>query len=127
MSSDLFKNLGINVGKLVNDNLGASLLPATLTKVTQGARDVNDPTAGPTESTTDYSARGFIDNQDRRNLDGTLVDDGTKVVVLLGESISGGVVPTPADRVTIEGTLYSIENVDRDPASATYPMTVRPR
>lgn len=127
MSSDLFKNLGINIPKLINDNLGASLLPATLHKVSNGARDPLDPTAGPTETETDYACRGFIDSQDQENIDGTLVRAGDRVVTLLGASIEGGQVPSTEDRVTIEGTKYTIVTVDRDPASATYILTVRPR
>lgn len=126
MSSDLFKNLGINIPNLVNSNLGASLLPATLRKVTQGTRDASDPTAGRQPTTTDYSCRGFIDSQDRENFNGTLVDDGTRTVVILGASIASGQVPSTADRIIIEGTEYTIEALDRDPASAAYTLIVRP-
>lgn len=125
MSGDLFADLGLNIPDLVNENLGGSLLDATLRKVSQGARDPSDPTAGRSPTTSDYAAKGFIDSQDRRKFDGTLVDDGTKTVVLLGASIEGSQVPTPSDRIIIEGTEYNIVNVDRDPASATYTLTVR--
>jgi hypothetical protein len=126
VSGDLFKSFGINLPKLIADNLGNAVLPATLRKITQGSRTGGNLTGGRNPTTTDYSCRGFIDSQKRESLNGTLVDDGTKIVVLLGDTIAGGQVPSTSDRVLIEGTEYSIELIDRDPASATYTLTVRP-
>jgi len=126
MSRDLFKNFGIDIAKIVNDELGPSLLPATLRKVTQGVRDPLNPTAGRQPTTQDYTCKGFIDSQENNNFSDTLAMDGTKIIVLLGASIQSAQVPETEDRVLIEGTEYNIVEIDRDPASATYTLLVRP-
>lgn len=127
MGKKLFKNFGVDIAKTIKDNLGPSLLDATLTKVVNTGVNAADPTGAPLTSSTDYSCKGFIDSQERRAFDGTLIQDGTRVVVLLGDTISGGTVePTTADKVTIESTVFSIEQVDRDPDAATWTLTVRP-
>ena len=126
MSRDLFKNLGVDIAKLVNDNLGASVLPATLRKVTQGARDPINPAGGRQPTTADFTCRGFIDSQDNETFPDTLASDGTRIVVLLGASIQDAEVPETEDRILIESTEYNIIEIDRDPASATYTCLVRP-
>lgn len=126
MSQDLFKNLGINIAKIVNDNLGASVLDATLRKVTQTSRSAGNLTAGRQPTTADYTCKGFIDSQENQPFPDTLAKDGMKIIVLLGDSIESDQVPTTQDRVIIESTEYNIVEVDRDPASATYTLMVRP-
>ena len=127
MGKKLFKNFGVDIAKTIKDNLGASVLDATLTKVANTGVNPADPTGAPLSSETAYACKGFIDSQARRAFDGTLIQDGTRTVVLLGDTISGGTVePTTADKVTIEGTAFSIEKVDRDPDAATFTLTVRP-
>lgn len=128
MSKDIFKAFGIpDMPKLVQDALGgnAAVLPAIFHKVTAGARvSITDGTQ-PTE--VDTACRGFLDFQNDEFSEGTLVRNGRKVIVLLGNSL-GGAVPEPGDRITIEGIKYHIPNdgeVDRDPASVTYTCEVR--
>ena len=124
MGNPLF---GINISKLIKDNVAPGVLDATLTVVTAGTRTPGTLTGGTNPTTQDYSCRGFIDTQAVRDISGTLVDDGTKTIVLIGDTINGGATaPSTADRVTIEGTTYTIEAIDRDPAAATYTMICRP-
>jgi hypothetical protein len=124
MGRNLF---GANISKIIKDVLGPSVLDAVLTKVSNTGVNPADPTGAPVTSSTDYACRGFIDSQDRRAFNGTLIQDGTRVVVLLGDTISGGSVsPTTADTITIEGTEFSIVAIDRDPDAATYQCVVRP-
>ena len=91
--------------------------------------DVGDSPAGKTIVETDYACRGFIDYQRLADAAGTVTENGTKVIVLFGNSINGGATaPRPGDRITIEGTKYHIADdaeIDRDPASATYTCEVR--
>jgi len=126
MSGDLFKSFGVNLPKLIDDNLGKALLPATLTKVVVGTR--TDITGGTKPTEVPYTTRGFIDFQNQEFQNPTLAINGRKVVVLLGNPLPSGIFPEPGDRITIEGVEYHIPNdgeVDRDPASATYTCTVR--
>lgn len=120
MGNPLF---GVDIAKIVHDNMSAGLLVATLTKVAPTTRTVGQLAGGRNPSTTDYACRGFIDKKDRRNQDGQLVHDGSVTILLIGNSISGGSVsPDIGDRVTIEGATYTIEALDRDPAGATFTL-----
>lgn len=125
MGTPLF---GIDITKLVADNIGPGVLPATLTKVAPGTRTPGQLTGGTNPTTTDYSCRGFINKKDRRNQDGQLVHDGSVTILLLGGTISGGsVAPEIGDRVTIEGSTFVINALDRDPAGATFTLQCTPR
>ena len=120
------KLFGVDISKLVADNIGPGVLDATLTVVTPGTRSLTDPTAGTVPTTVDHACKGFIDTQRVRNFDGTLVEDGTKKLVLIGDTINGGATaPSVGDQVTLEGAVYRIEVVDRDPAAATYTLIGR--
>lgn len=123
MGLPLFQNYGIDIAKLINQHISPAVLPATLTKVTPGTRTAGQLTGGTNPTTTSYACRGFIDSKNRHDRDGELIDNGTETILLIGDSISGGTVaPTVGDRVTIEGTLYVIQTVGRDPAGATYSL-----
>ena len=104
------------------------MLDATLISVAAGTRTGN-LTGGTNPTSTSYPCRGFIDTQAVRFRNGTLVRDGSKVVVLIGDTINNGnTAPKPGDQITIEGTTYTIPDdgeIDRDPAAATYTCEVR--
>jgi len=132
MGTPLFSNLGIDVARLVKDNLAAALLDATLTKVTPATRTAGSLAGGTNPTTATFACKGFIDSQEVRDRKGNLVSSGKKRVVLVGDTIDGGsgVAPAPGDRILIEGTTYVIPDdgeVDRDPAAATYTCDVRER
>ena len=115
------KLFGVNISGLVNQNIGPGVLAATLTKYTSGTRTAGQLTGGTNPTSAAYTCRGFIDRQADRTSEGTLVDSGTVLIVLIGDSIdSGSAVPSTADHITIEGTVYTIRVIDRDPAAATY-------
>lgn len=126
MSQDLFKNLGVNIAKELQNALGASVLPCILRARTVGTPDPTDLTAGATISEKAHNCRGFLDSYDSRRFGETTIAQGTRVVVILGASLPTGVVPNPEDRVTIEGSTYVLTGpVVRDPASATYTCEIR--
>lgn len=119
MGNPLF---GVNISKLVADNIGPGVLDATLTVYTPGTRSA-DPTAGRQPTSVAHACKGFIDSKGRENIGGTLVKDGDVVIVLLGDTIDGGnTPPTLNDQVTIEGKTYRVAALDRDPAGATYTL-----
>lgn len=123
MSNKLF---GIDIAKIVADNIGPGVLSAVLTVVTPGTRTPGQLTGGTNPTTATYACKGFIDSKAQRNRDGQLVSDGTEKVLLIGNTIASGTVsPSIGDKVTIEGATYTIEVVDRDPAGATFTLIVR--
>jgi len=120
------KLFGVDISGLIKENIGPGVLDATLIVYTTGTRSPTQPTGGTNPTTVSHACKGFIDSQNKKDLSGTLAADGSKIVVLIGDTINGGnTAPTTADRVTIEGTTYTIEKIDRDPAAATYTMQVR--
>lgn len=127
MSQDLFKSFGINIAKLVNDNLGGAVLTVTLTKKTVGDRTSGNLSGGRSISTTDYSCKGFVDVFEDSQIDGTTVKRGDRKVVILGASLPSGIAPEPDDTITIEGETLEVvgDGVRRDPASATYECQCR--
>ncbi len=116
---------GQDIAGQIAQALGGHLLPATLTKVIPGARTPSNLPGGTGATTADYTARGIIEDYTDAQIDGTLIAAGDRKVLLLGASIAGAAVPMPGDRVTIEGATYNVRRVERDPAGATYSLTVR--
>lgn len=112
------KLFGVNISKLIKDNVGPGVLDCTLSKFTPGTRTAGSLTGGRNATSADYSCKGFIDSQARRYFDESEVEDGAIFVVLIGDTI--GAVPTVGDQITIEGATYTILKIDRDPAAATY-------
>ncbi len=115
------KLFGVDIAKLVNQNIGSGILDATFTRVVAGTRTAGNLTGGTKPTETDFACKGFIGEQDKEKLGGTLVDAGDIVIVLVGDSIdSGNTAPTVKDKVTIEGTTYRVRALERDPAKALY-------
>ncbi len=125
------KLFGVNISKLVKDNIGPGVLDATLTKSTSGTRTPGNLTGGTQPTETAYPCKGFIDVTKDRFMGGTLVRAGSRIVVLIGDTIDGGnaaSAPTPGDSITIEGTIWQIPQdgvIMRDPAAAVYEIEVR--
>ena len=115
------KLFGVDIAKLVNQNMASGLLPAVLTKVTRGDRTSGSLTSGPEITTETYTARGFVEDYRDADIDGTSIKKGDRKILLLGDSIASGAVPEPGDSIYIEGRTYGIIGpVKRDPAAATY-------
>lgn len=121
MGNPLF---GIDISKLIHDNISPGVLAATLVKRANTARTPGSLSGGLNPSSTSYSCRGFIDSKQKRFIDGTLVTDGAENIVLIGDSIVGA-VPEIGDRVTIEGRTFVVEQLDRDPAAAVYTLSCK--
>ena len=126
MSQDLFKNLGVNIARILNENLGPSVLPATLLVRTVGTPSATQLTGRPTTSEQSVPCRGFLDSFDSERFGSTEISQGSRVAALLGDSLPSSVVPKNEDRVIIEGeTLVLTGKIVRDPASALYVCEVR--
>jgi len=118
MGNPLF---GVDISKLIKDNIGPGVNDATLIKVTGGSRTGGQLTGGTNPTTASHACKGFIDILDRNRVDATLTEEADTLIALLGDTINGGsTVPTPGDRITILGTTYNVIQVLVDPAQAVY-------
>lgn len=127
---------GVNLSGIIKKEIGGNVLKdsafdAVLTKFTPGARGAN-PTGGTNPTSVQFNCKGMIDMQATRNLPGTLVENGQKVILLIGDTIDNGnpaSAPSSGDHILIEGTTYTLgenSSIDRDPAAATYTLVVSP-
>ncbi len=83
----------------------------TLTKTVQGSYD---PTTGLiTNTTTTQTGTGAVMEYNNRNVDGTLIKQGDRQLLLSPFLASGGslVAPAVGDTVTIGGTVYTVTQV----------------
>lgn len=113
------KLFGVDIQAEIGKAFGGQLVPLTLHSVTPGTRNPSDPTAGTAPTTVDVTSEGIVDSYRESQIDGSLIQQGDKQILILGQPL-GDVVPKPSDRVTIEGRSYSLIRVERDPAVATY-------
>jgi len=118
---------GLDIAKIINDEIAGAggVLDATLIQVTPGRRSATNPAGGTNPVVRSRRAKGFIDDYAERQIAETIVQTGDRRIILLGASIQGGAVPTPGDRIMIEGDSYQVIRVMRDPAAATYTCQVR--
>lgn len=120
------KLFGTDISGLVAKNIGPGVNAATLHVVTPGTRSTTDPTAGTAPTTVNVACKGFLDKLRQSHYQNTLVKVGDQLVVLVGDTISGGtVVPKAGDKVTILGGTYEVIHVDTDPAKAVYECVSR--
>lgn len=124
MGNDLF---GIDVAKIVGDSFKGQLLSATLKQYTVGTPTPGQLTGGTNPTETVYTGiDGFVDEYNESQIDGSSVKQGDRKVVLIGESLPAGVIPSEGDRIDIESfTDLLVVAVKRDPAAATYSCQVR--
>lgn len=122
MSPDIFK---AGIAKKIAKALGKQLFPVTLHSVTTGTRTPGGLTGGTNPSQTDHTCRGFVSDYKDHQVDGTIIRQGDRKVVILGDSISPVAVPKPNDKVTVESHVYVVIRVNRDPAGATYTLQAR--
>jgi hypothetical protein len=113
---------GIDMAGVINEAMGADLLPATLTRPVPGTRASGSLSGGETVGATSaaYPCRGFCEDYTAREIDGTHVRIGDRKILLLGGSLPDAIDPQPGDTIAIEGTSWRVQRVERDPAAATF-------
>jgi len=120
------KLFGLDIAQIINKAMGPGLLPAVLTKMTNGELVSGSLTSGMHPKKSNYNCRGVIEEYLDRERDGTQVQDGDRKVILLGASISSGVFPESGDLISIEDEdELRVIRVVRDPAAASYTCQVR--
>lgn len=109
---------GVNISKLVADNIGPGVLDATLIVVTAGTRTSSTSGVQPTE--TSIAGKGFTDSFSAGSIDGTVIKEDDVSIVLIADTFASPISPKGGDKITIEGSTYRVIRVERDPAAATY-------
>lgn len=116
---------GIDIAGIVAREIGPGLVACTIHRVTWGDRDASDPGAGLAVAEDDITCKGVLTYFDIKDMDGTLVEENDRLVIVITGTMSEEVEPVPQWAVTIEGRRYNIVRVRRDPAAATYSLQVR--
>ena len=109
---------GVNISQIIADEVGPGVFPATLTIVTPGTRTSSTSGVKPTETTS--SGRGFVESFDAGSIDGSIIKKDDVSAILIADTFTPAINPKAGDKVTIQGSTYRIQSVNRDPASATY-------
>jgi hypothetical protein len=112
---------GANIAQELYSALGRSVLAATLTRVTAGSR--GDITAGRVtgEASATYPCRGWCEEFNAREIDGTVVRKGDRKIAILGKSLPDAIDPQPGDVIVIEGRAWKVVTPSkRDPAGAVF-------
>lgn len=114
------KLFGVDIAGIIKQSMAKGLPSLTLIKEVAGARGTN-MTDGQALAQRRYSCRGFIDDYQLSQIDGTNVQKGDKKILIIGDTLPKNVVPESNDRIVAEHTEYVIKGVPaRDPAAATY-------
>lgn len=113
----------INMPSIINSAMGSLLLTGTMVKVTRGPRTDGSLTAGPSTTETSYTFKGFYDEYKDGVIDGVLIKNGDRKVMILSASCPA--VPSVGDKITLEGETKIIVSINTDPARATYSCQVR--
>ena len=113
------KLFGVDIAKELSTAMSPGLLTAKLTKVTvTNPVATNTTEGGLTEKS--YSCKGVISDYSETQVDGTLIQRGDRRVVLLGGSLPSTISPDTGDFIEIESGTFTVVQVFRDPAGATY-------
>ena len=126
MGTELFKGFGVDIAAELLAGLGPGTPEVTLLSRSVGDSDPTDLTAGKSIVETPYTCKGFIDIYDSRRMGESVIQQGTRVILILGDSLPSGVIPQDEDRIIAEGITHHITGpIIRDPAGATYIAEIR--
>lgn len=121
MGNNLF---GADISSKIARALGGRLLSGALTSYSPGARTPSSLASGTNPSKTEHTFRGIRIGKVGVQK-GTLLPQTKDAVLILGGTISPPVVPSENDRITIEGRVFVVVGVERDPDAASYTCQVR--
>jgi hypothetical protein len=126
MGAELF---GVDIAGIIADATAGQLFPVTLERYARGARDPSNLTGGqPKTPTVVKGIEGFWEDFTGTPPPGIELEANDRKAVLIGDTIPAGGAPLRNDAITIEGqTLYAVQLLSRDPASAVYTYLCRDR
>lgn len=91
----------------LNKYLAPHSLDATLIVSTAGVRG-STMSAGTNPSPVSFACVGWVASYETHQIDGTLIKADDREIAILGDSIDGGVIPEPGNKITIDGDTYRI-------------------
>ena len=102
--------------------LGDIPVTAVFSRTTTGAFN---PVTGTyaTATLATHSCTGVLADYKQGLIDGTLIQTGDLELTFRQAAL--GITPTTNDKVTADGTSYSIINIAQDPAGATWVLQLR--
>lgn len=126
MGSPLF---GVDIAGIIADATNGQLLPVSVERYSRGARDPGNLTGGqPATPATVAGIQGFWEDFTGTPPPGVELELNDRKAILIGDTIPAGGAPLRNDAITIEGqTLYVVQLISRDPASAVYTYLCRDR
>lgn len=117
------KLFGIDIAGIVHANVSPGLLKATLIREVSTNHETR-ANAAPTKTYPEYPCRGIVTTfsmKDRKDNAEILATDAK--IMIIGDSLRGGIEPEAEDSVRIEGKTYKVlQIIDRDPAKATFTL-----
>lgn len=119
MASPLLGPIAAKIGAA----FASTFYPATLSRSAREAA-LGAPSWDVTEETvTDYTCLAIVDTYTNyQKVNGIVSAEDRKVLVL---ATSLAVRPLPLDRVTINGSVYTVHEVSTDPATAVWELRSR--
>ncbi len=125
------KLFGVNISKIIKDNIAPGVLKATLTRVSSEQDQEAGSLTGPSKTTPKvHKCRGFTENFSLRQIgteiNGVKIKSDDRKIILIGDTLPKGVVPQAGDKVFIESQTFKVLGMlARDPAAATYTIHAR--
>jgi hypothetical protein len=120
------KFMGVDMSGLVAKHIGARLGAVTLVKLSTGARAPGSYTSGPAITRTSYIGKGFVEDYADNRIDGTLIKQGDRKIMLITDTFTPGIIPSINDEIIVGSETYKIVGaVKRDPATASYSCQCR--
>lgn len=111
-----------DIKSTVNSALSGIMLDLTIRRQEGGSYDPK--TFSDTNSPQTYSAKGMIEDYDDELIDGSLITEKDRKILILAESLS--IEPETSDEIIDpDGNEFSIVRVKSDPAGATWEIQGR--
>lgn len=113
------------IAAAINKGFQSTFYDATLTRVTPGTPDEDEPWTPVAPTTADYACKAIVEEYSDYHRANTLIEANDRKVLVLADSLS--TVPNPAtDTITIRGETYTIVPPAKiDPANVVWEIQAR--
>lgn len=90
---------------------------ATLTRITAST---SDGMGGHAQTTTTDACKALVTEYTAWQRQALGIPANERKILILAASLNSGLAPKPGDTLTIQGKVWSVVEVNSDPANATY-------
>ena len=94
--------------------------PATLIVITAGTRTPGSVSAGTNPTSIEYGCHVAPGTSDEDHIGGTLIEKNDRIYIVPAKLISGGVTPSPIDRLRVDADTLRIVGVGNVGAGAAF-------